>query len=322
MKSIGGYFELELNRGALVHREAMALNSARNCLKLLLLSRKAKVVYVPYYTCEVVVQTLQELDVKITFYNIDRSLEIESVPELGEKEVLLYTNYFGIKDTYIRNLAEKYGKSLIIDNAQAFFSTPIPGISTFYSPRKFFGVSDGGFLYSDMEIPEYGFLEHDISYNRMLHLLKRSDVSAEYGFGDFQENERALDSAPIRRMSVITRKILDSIDYRAVCRQRIKNFKYVHSFLGEFNRLPISHDSMSVPMVYPFLHDNSIGLVEYLQKNKVYVARYWPNVLEWCDKVVLEYTLASTLISVPIDQRYTQIEMSYIISLILKYIKK
>ena len=37
-------------------------------------------------------------------------------------------------------------KNLIIDNAQAFFAKPLLGIDTFYSPRKFVGVSDGGIL--------------------------------------------------------------------------------------------------------------------------------------------------------------------------------
>jgi len=32
-RAIGGYFEFELEAGVELHKEALALNSARNCLK-------------------------------------------------------------------------------------------------------------------------------------------------------------------------------------------------------------------------------------------------------------------------------------------------
>ncbi len=63
----------------------------------------------------------------------------------------LCTNYFGIKDEFITSLSKQVS-NLIVDNAQSFFSNPIENIDTFYSPRKFFGVSDGAYLYCDTRI--------------------------------------------------------------------------------------------------------------------------------------------------------------------------
>lgn len=53
MKPIGGYFELELRQGEHYHKDAIRLNSARNCFEYILLARKYKKVFLPYYTCEV-----------------------------------------------------------------------------------------------------------------------------------------------------------------------------------------------------------------------------------------------------------------------------
>ena len=51
-------------------------------------------------------------------------------------------------------------------------------------------------------------------------------------------------------------------------------------------------------------------------KNKVFVACYWPNVLEWCAESDLEYKLAKQIIPIPIDQRYGVEEMEKIIRII------
>lgn len=50
-----------------------------------------------------------------------------------------------------------------------------------------------------------------------------------------------------------------------------------------------------------------------LIQNKVFVARYWPNVLEWCSKDEFEYKLATQIIPLPSDQRYGEIEINIIL---------
>jgi hypothetical protein len=51
MRSIGGYFELELPEGNEYHPEAIALNSGRHCFEYILRLRNYQKVYIPYYTC-------------------------------------------------------------------------------------------------------------------------------------------------------------------------------------------------------------------------------------------------------------------------------
>ena len=127
MKPIGGYFELELPKLQEYHSGALRLNTGRNCLEYILRCRKYRKVYIPYYTCEVVLEPFKKLGVSYSFYHIDANLELVEEIFLKEGEALLYTNYFGLKQAYLLQLADRYGKQLIFDNTQAFYALPLGG---------------------------------------------------------------------------------------------------------------------------------------------------------------------------------------------------
>ena len=311
--TIGGYFELELSQRKHYHDGALRLNTARNCFEYILLARNYKKVYIPFYTCEVMLQPLHKHNIAYQFYSIDKNLEPVSIVKLKKEEAFLYTNYFGIKQMMVEYLANFYGNQLIVDNAQAFFSPRLEGMDTFYSPRKFFGVPDGAYLYTDVHL-DYN-LPQDTSMTRMAHLLKRIDVSAEDGYEDFKNEDSMLDNMPILRMSKLSESILASIEYDAIKLRRRDNFIYLHSRLGDSNLLRVSVDDGMVPMVYPYLQ-LSTSLRQKLQEHRIYVARYWPNVEKWCNEHDLEVKYMNQILPLPIDQRYGQNEMDRIVKLI------
>lgn len=317
-KAIGGYFSLELPplQENYIHEKGIHLNSGRNALEYLLKSiTNIQCIWIPYFTCEVVLEPLKKLDIPYCFYSINEDFELTDEIDLGENEYLLITNYFGIKDAYIKELASRFGEHLIVDNAQAFFAEPIEGIKMIYSPRKFVGIPDGGIAYIENGFDVSG-LEQDVSYDRCSHLLKRLDLGAEAGYADFRENSHQLMNQPIKRMSNLSWNLLHGIDFDSVKKQRMKNFKQLHETLSSINQLHIPDmDTFACPMVYPFytLDDT---LKKRLIENKVFVATYWPNVLDWCKDGMLEYKLASKVISIPLDQRYDKEEMNKIIQII------
>jgi hypothetical protein len=313
MKSIGGYFELELPQGKEYHSQAIALNTGRNVLEYILRVRGYKRVYLPYYSCEVLLEPFKKLGVDYRFYHINMSLELDQPVTLKDGEAILYINYFGLKQDYVSTLAATYGKQLIVDNTQAFYANPIDGIDTFYSCRKFFGVPDGAYLYCDQDLD--ADLEEDHSWERMTHLLKRIDVSAEAAYADFREQSVKLKNNPIRKMSSMTHRIMSSIDYSGVAERRRQNYQQLDKALGNKNGMSLTLFAGDVPMIYPFLTTNK-QLRERLIDNKIYVARYWPNVLNWCDKKDIDYQLSTQLLPLPIDQRYGEEDMKRVIELI------
>ena len=304
---------MELRRGEHYHKNAIRLNTARNCFEYVLRTRGSVKVYIPYYTCEVMLEPIRKLQIEYEFYHINEQLEPAVLPKLNANEAFLYTNYFGLKQECVKRLAMEYGKQLIVDNAQAFYAEPIDGIDTFYSARKFFGVPDGAYLYTNMTLQQE--FEQDCSYDRMAHLLKRIDLGPEAGYQDFRMNDDALCNQEIKRMSKLTEAILCGIDYESAKRKRRENYAFLENALKDSDLIHLKLDDEEVPMVYPYLTDNVL-LKQRLIDNKVFVATYWPNVKEWTTEGMVERELMEKMISIPCDQRYGAKELFRIIELV------
>ena len=304
MDAIGGYFELELPKGEEYHENALRLNTGRNAFEYILRAKQYKKVYLPYYTCDVMLEPIEKLELEVEFYHIDENLLPQfDYSKVKATEVFVYTNYFGVCDNNVDKVAQQC-KSLIIDNSQAFYSKPLKGIDTFYSPRKFFGVPDGAYLYTDTLLDD-GF-ETDISYQRFEHLLGRIDIGTEEFYGTFKSNDDSLMNQPIKKMSKLTQRLLSSIDYKSVAESRKQNFEYLDSKLSKNNLLNLNLSSNSVPLVYPYHVDLGAELKKKLIDNKIFVATYWPNVSKWTKDTALENKITKDLIALPIDQRYTE----------------
>lgn len=322
MDAIGGYFELAdfEEGGVFPYLDGVLLNTGRNSLEYILRSiGSIKCVYLPFYTCNAVLEPIKKLHVPWSFYHINKSFEIVEEFNPKEGEYIIANNYYGIKDAYIQKLAAKFGDQLIVDNAQAFFAKPLPGIKSFYSVRKFVGVADGGVAYlgnTPNNIVEINEIERTDDHDNHLH--KRKQFGAEAGFADFQSNEKKLDNQPIRWMSLDTKKILSHIDFNRVITLRRANYKYLHGALSEHNQLVLPEwDTFSCPMVYPFVHGTDRDLRKELIENKVFVAKYWPNV-DCVEDFEIEYGLVNGMIPIPCDQRYGVEEMKRIIDIIKK----
>jgi len=318
MKEIGGYFGLELGSVNPDYRffHTPSLNSSRHALEYILrqIEPAPRFVYLPYYTCEVVLEPLRRLNIGSQFYHINEKLEITELPKLNEDEYIIVNNYFGIKDGYIDRLFLHYKGNMIVDNAQAFYHMHHLGMKAIYSPRKYFGVPDGGIAWSP-ETKDIR-LTKDYSTNRSVHLLRRIDAGAEAGYREFKEDDASLSDEPMKAMSDLTRFILERINYDEVKHRRRSNFEILHTALASTNKLDIPDwNTFACPMVYPYLSEDA-SLRKRLIENKIFVATYWPNVLEWCSEDTTEFKLAKCLLPLPIDQRYGEKDMNRIVNVI------
>lgn len=318
MKEIGGYLSLELqNRNRFPHSEGVLLNTGRNALEYILRTLQiVKKLYIPYFTCHTVLQPVKLLGIPYEFYHVNENLEISQEIRLSDNEFLLYTNYYGIKDEYVRRISDEYKEYLIVDNAQALFASHTDVAKCFFTPHKFVGLPDGGIAFSDHSI-SLDNMETDISCYRCGHLFVRFDELAIKGYDLYKTNSRQSRNQPMRKMSHLTETLLQNIDFEEVRKKRIENFNYLHNKLGRRNRFFTGFQEIG-PMVYPY-RTNNRALRDVLIGNHVFVARYWPNVLEWCSPSDIDYQLAESIIPLPIDQRYGKDEMDFIINLILKY---
>lgn len=304
IKEIGGYFGLEELISNEYYPDLTAVNNARCALLYIIKAKQYKKVYLPYFLCDSVRLVLERERIPFEEYRIDKSflplLDIRTNPE----EVVYIVNFYGLfNEEKLINLKNKYG-NIVVDNSQAFFAKPVKGIDTLYSCRKFFGVPDGGYAYTDAEVKED--IPVDVSMGRMKHILGRFEgSSASDYYDDFNNNDESFKEIELRRMSKLTHNILGAIDYQKVKRRREENFMYLSKALGENNLLKIS--CPPGPYAYPFYIQNGMTIKKQLAKRKIFVATLWPNVLDTGLDVEMEFT--ENILPLPCDQRYSEEDM-------------
>lgn len=309
MKEIGGFLEFEMNTGHEFHEDCIALNSGRNCLRYLIRVQNISKIWLPKLLCSAISDTCKEENVEICYYSIDEYLKpvLSGVPE---NEWLYLINYYGqYTDNEIIAYAERY-KNIIVDNAQAFYNKPVSNLDTLYTCRKFFGVPDGGYLYT---VCKNSFdLQVDESYDRIQFLAGRFEKSANEFYAAYRKNEEAIDTLPLKVMSRMTKNLLCGVNYEDAAKKRENNFGFLHQHLKNVNRL----DNIIIPKgpyMYPFLVRKGSELRAYLQKEKIYIPLLWPNVKRALCSEDIEYQLADNILPLPCDQRYFSGDMMYML---------
>lgn len=260
MNDIGGYFELELKQGEeKFHSTRYRLKSGRSSLHFIFAHVKPSRVYLPYYTCDALLEPVINYEIPYSFYSIDKNLEIQDPPVLKANELIVYVNYFDIKRNYVSQLSNIYSDKLIVDCTQSFFLKGNDKSWFFNSCRKFFGVPDG----SDMYVPagydllnEYEALAPNTGFLTD-HLLLRFNGNTEKGYPFFQQNEVLNDSA-LFKMSKLSDHLLSHVQFSDTIQLRKRNFNYLHNKLKFTNLLDAGDPIEPAPVFYPYLPEQFI----------------------------------------------------------------
>lgn len=305
MKEYGGYIEFENYHGNMLHDRAISLNCGRNALAYLCEAKKIKKLYLPYFLCSSVPNLCDKIGVEYGYYHINEKFEPIFNKALGENEWLYIVNFYGQLDNdYLTAWKRKYGR-VIVDNAQSYFQMPVDGLDTLYTCRKYFGVADGAFLYTDAKLDRE--LPQDESFERMHFLLGRYERSANEFYSEYVLNNKLFATEPVKRMSRLTENLLHGIDYDAVAKRRQENFELLDEEFRDINELNLK--SVYGAFMYPLLVQNGSEIRKALQKEKIYIPTLWPNVMKECRVGSLEYHYAADILPIPIDQRYGKEDM-------------
>jgi hypothetical protein len=292
----------------MLHEGAITLNCGRNALAYIIRARNIKNILLPKFLCDSVISICRKESVNIRYYSIG----IDFLPkdlDVLEDEYLYLVNYYG---QLTNEVIMKYcdcGR-LIVDNAQAYFQEPITGIDTLYTCRKFFGVSDGAFLYSNC-IKDSRY-EEDESYDRLRFLLGRFERCASEFYMEYSCNNKMFADEPIKYMSKITKNLLHAIDYEKVKKVRSENFTKLHNEFCNINKLELNVPNGA--FMYPLYVDNADIIRKELQSKKIYIPILWPDVFSICKENEIEYGMARNILPLPIDQRYDESDMEYLVS--------
>ena len=305
-KEIGGYLELERFTGSMLHEKALALSSGRACLSYLIEQRKIRKIALPDFNCDIVEAVCRAHEVKIRFYPVEANLRPKTL-QTEEDEWLYLVNFYGqLSADELQRIAACVPR-LIVDNAQAYFDLPLKGVDTLYTCRKFLGVPDGGFLYT--EAPEKT-LPADESRERMGFVLGRFERPAGEYFAAAAQNNDDLSMEP-KSMSELTKNLLHAVDYDRVKTKRTENFRLLHEGLGSVNCLNLRETEGAY--AYPLMLPEGQKIRKKLIERKIFVPMLWPNVPEQQPADSEACRLAEQILPLPCDQRYGAEEMTFII---------
>lgn len=305
MKEIGGYFGLEEGRGNKeFYPSLIKLNLGRNALAYVLRARKIRKLYIPYFLCDTVYLTCKRENVEYEFYKVNKDFTPIFYKKLNSDEFLYVVNYYGqLSNRTIKIIKRKY-QNIILDNVQAFFQKPVKNIDTIYSCRKFFGVPDGAYLHTKVQLDEK--LLKDDSSARTKHLFGRNIDGASSHYNEYVENEKKYYSLDLKIMSNFSQNLLKKMNYKNIRKQRTKNFKFLNKSLGNINL--IKPKNVIGGYSYPLVIENAETIRANLIKNSIFIPRLWPDIL---DNDTQEFS--NKILPIPCDQRYSKEEMSSIV---------
>lgn len=313
-------------------------NSGRAAIRQLYVAlNKNGLVLLPEYLCESVVSCFPKD--KIIYYKLTKELQID-LDDIERKisnniSVLYIVNYFAIKPDceiflQIRKLKEKYAFIIIEDTTHSLFSNKITiGDFAIASLRKWFPIPDGGVLYSNNLLSDV--LVEGLSKNKSVYkfygmilktLFLDNVLDCNMAYRKlFEDGEKSFSNVPNSLISNFSSYLLECFNVPEMLQKREKNFFYLKKFL-EIMGIKCAFDKIdtTAPFVLPILCEKRDFFRAYLSQNKIYCAIHWPLNYDLFlqDKSLVNY-FSNNLISLPIDQRYEEKEMQYIIDVIKNY---
>lgn len=312
---IGGFLGLELPESAGgYHPSRNAVASGRVALLLIARSKGYKTLLLPEIYCGDVAKYLRVNGIGVSFYAQRDSL-FPSPNEAKPGVATVIVNYFGLLTEEIARESVRFGE-IIIDNCHAFFDQGIPGVPSFNSARKFFGVPDGAYIVNAGQDVVSGLPERELGSDGLAYLIDRLDERKNCLY-DYRIAENRLGSASPQKISRFAARILESIDYDRVKSTRRRNFETLHQHIGNINQFDyLNLGKGCVPLTYPFQLKNQDleSLRIFLKGQRVYCPFYWPA----DDSTMVSEASVNwsrSIVSLPIDQRYSEQEMMRIIKL-------
>lgn len=257
-------------------------NSARSCLYYLLKTLKPKSVLLPRYLCASFIDYAQNLDIEFQFYSIDENL-LPEIPLNSIKNrdcLIVYVNYFGICSSQVKHVIDEFKNyKVVIDNSHSYKFEAEEAIATIYSPRKFFPISEGGLLFSDVKVEKSA----DFSVPNLDYFEDCLKGDLDLAFEKFKENEKLLGSVGPLMLGEYSYRILTTfLAEKHILSSRAAFFAELEESFGSWNLLsPLSDGTNLIyPLCYPLQPSFKLDIRQLIER-KIFAPTYWPKLADY-----------------------------------------
>ena len=294
-------------------------------------------VLLPEFICESVTNCFDRHEV--SYYKLKEDFSIDLNDLLGKilqrNTIVFIMHYFGTLQNSkilsdVRSYADKNGAIIIEDTSHSIFTrSQTIGDYMICSIRKWLPIPGGGSLYyhqdrCNIRKPDYPkSTENSRCYGMILKdLFLRTgfDCNLEYR-RIFSESEQRLDNQKaIYEITDFAKYLASCVDIEQLTQTRKKNYDFLNNYLMKSGIKPVvEFEETDIPLVYPIRVKNRDKLRSYLMDNKIYCAVHWPFDNHNPEDRPFAIRNAGELISLPIDQRYDEEHIHYLINVLSGY---
>lgn len=286
---------------------------------------KPRIAWLPSYLCGALLDPFRALGIPVRYYEDGPNFAsgtLQWIADVHARDLVLVIHYFGFANkTFPADELTKRGAVVIEDASQSLFVKQLYKESTciIYSPRKFFGVPDGGVLTSShidgvclqpLQPPPTEWWKDALA---MVQMRREFDlVGGENRW--FRLFRRVEETFPVGlyRSSELARVLIETgTDYGSMRTARRENYLALAERLNEFALFPVLSDE-TVPVGFPVCVDAAQreAILEYLYNEKIYPPVHWR-----IDGIVPEHfqeshSLSRRILTLLCDQRYTPSDMA------------
>lgn len=281
-------------------------------------------VWLPVYAPPHLTGVMQKAQIRHVYYNVSPTLEpaTDFLDKLEPGDCVLAIEYLGrpLAGAFLDAVKARPGVHLVIDRAQSLaHDMPECAEAILYSPRKLFGVPDGGLLVGPgargtRPAPESALCaplrERESLLLEGLERDGRTGPALE-SLLEKQEGERILSR---RTMSRLTRLILERIPWEETAEKRRRNWEYLYERLGSLCLWQLERPDFA-PFAFPLVSPEGIPcevIHTLLTRQGISCRRMWHRLA--IPKLVypLAEALSKRLLLLPLDPRLGREDMEKI----------
>ena len=298
-------------------------------------------ILMPEFICDSVIDCFWNESIKYYRLNYDFTINLESLESIITKKtrVIFIMHYFGGLQSHdtlmqIDSIAKENNIIIIEDTTHSIFTkSDTIGDYQVCSIRKWMPIPSGGVLYSNNDkLKAFSSIQYDIcsdntrAYGMILKdmfLNQKLDCNTAYR-RVFAECEKQLDmQKEIYKMSDFAHFIASCIDVSDIYKSRRDNYVLLRKGLIKKGLYPVVKlDKIDCPFVLPIRIRKRNTFRSYLIDHNIYCAVHWPFNASKTTRRPFAYDCAQELISLPIDQRYGEADINYMLDVIYKYGEK
>ncbi len=350
-----GYFE---NLGGL-GREVLFLRTGREALLLTALAIKESIegkeciIFIPSYCCWSMSAPFEKVGWKVVYYRLNEDLTVDTdylsqLFNVHKPQAVLTMNFFGsaCTDDAVRMVKQcDENIKVIEDFSHCTFSIQKilnPQVDMYVSSiRKSVGVCDGSVILSNEQMPKHYILEelNDFAEKRYVAQTEKKrytwskdqDKKQEF-LAMISECESIINEfTTVRPITNRAMKMLNMLNVEDIVFARRENMRHLWTLLNKFQVSEVSKGFKLVPGLkrcfdgspfsLPILIDKRDEVQTALAKRGVYTQVLWP-ICEEAKKVCsISKMMDESMLSVPIDQRYSWDDIEDIADIIIYEVK-